>query len=83
MNKIILHIPHYSTVIPTLQGFSATLNELEAEDLKLTDWYIDDLFYSSYDDKIIAPFTHIFCDVERFSENENEVMSKFLMGGAL
>lgn len=77
MNKIILHIPHSSTVIHTLKGFSATLNELEAEVLKLTDWYTDDLFYSSYDDKIIAPFSRIFCDVERFSEDENEVMSKF------
>jgi N-formylglutamate amidohydrolase len=32
------------------------------------------------DDKIVAPFSRIFCDVERFADDELEVMAKFGMG---
>lgn len=80
MNKIILHIPHSSIDIPEMNEFIATQEELENELLKLTDWYTDELFDSDLDDKVIAPFSRIFCDVERFTDDEKEVMSKFGMG---
>ena len=32
------------------------------------------------DNKIVAPFSRIFCDVERFADDELEEMSKFEMG---
>jgi hypothetical protein len=38
------------------------------------------MFDSDQDDKIIAPFSRIFCDVERFSDDELEVMAKSGMG---
>lgn len=80
MKKLVLHIPHSSTEIPLLDGYVSTQDEIQDEIIKLTDWYTDDLFDSEVDDKIVAPFSRIFCDVERFADDELEVMSKFGMG---
>jgi N-formylglutamate amidohydrolase len=67
--KIILHIPHSSTIIPLLEGYVADAISLEKEILKLTDWYTDDLFYSKEDEMIVAEFSRIFCDPERFTDD--------------
>lgn len=80
MKKLVLHIPHSSTEIPLLEGYVSTQEEINQEIIKLTDWYTDDLFDSEKDDKIVAPFSRIFCDVERFSDDNLEVMAKFGMG---
>ncbi len=80
MKKLVLHIPHSSTSIPLLEGYVSTQEEINHEIIKLTDWYTDDLFDSEEDDKIVAPFSRIFCDVERFADDDLEVMSKFGMG---
>ena len=78
--KLILHVPHSSDSIPIRDGFLVGSIELEKEILKLTDWYTDDLFYSDEDEMIIAPFSRIFCDPERFEDDEHEVMAQFGMG---
>jgi N-formylglutamate amidohydrolase len=80
MRKLVLHIPHSSTEIPLLDGYVSFQDEIQDEIIKLTDWYTDDLFDSEVDDKIVTPFSRIFCDVERFADDELEVMSKFGMG---
>lgn len=80
MKQLILHIPHASTNIPFLDGYSIADGFLNSEILKLTDWYTDDLFSNEIDEAIIAPFSRIFCDVERFSEDSQEVMAKMGMG---
>jgi N-formylglutamate amidohydrolase len=80
MKNLILHIPHSSTNIPFLDGYVADENKIQNEIVKLTDWYTDELFFSSTDTMIIAPFSRIFCDVERFENDEDEIMSKVGMG---
>jgi N-formylglutamate amidohydrolase len=80
MKKLILHIPHSSTFIPLKDGFVSNPTKIEQEIIKLTDWYTDDLFDSQVDNKIIASFSRIFCDVERFADDELEFMSKVGMG---
>lgn len=80
MKKIILHIPHSSTNIPLKNGYSVSDNVLNQEILKLTDWYTDDLFYSENDLIIKAEFSRIFCDPERFSDDQKEVMAQFGLG---
>lgn len=80
MKKLVLHIPHSSSELPLLDGYVSTKDEIQDEIVRLTDWYTDDLFDSELDDKIIAPFSRIFCDVERFVDDELEEMSKFGMG---
>jgi N-formylglutamate amidohydrolase len=60
---MILHIPHASANIPDREGFLDE-EKVQAEILKLTDWYTDDLFQSEEAIRLIAPFSRVFCDVE-------------------
>jgi N-formylglutamate amidohydrolase len=78
--KIILHIPHSSIIFPMIDGFIADKATLDKEVLKLTDWYTDDLFHSAFDDMIIADFSRIFCDPERFTDDTQEIMAQYGMG---
>lgn len=80
MKNLILHIPHSSTIIPFKEGYCVTDEILNQEILKLTDWYTDDLFENEIDSSIKAPFSRIFCDTERFSDDSQEVMAKYGMG---
>jgi N-formylglutamate amidohydrolase len=78
--KLILHIPHSSTNLPLLEGFLADAETLEKEVLKLTDWYTEDLFCSNEEEMIVAEFSRIFCDPERFTDDSQEVMAQYGMG---
>ncbi|KKR21578.1 MAG: hypothetical protein UT48_C0006G0030 [Parcubacteria group bacterium GW2011_GWE2_39_37] len=80
MKKIILHIPHSSTNIPIKDGYVVSDVELRSEMIKLTDWHTDDLFQHKEAMQIITPFSRLFCDVERFPEDKDEVMAKVGMG---
>jgi N-formylglutamate deformylase len=80
MRKLILHIPHSSTIIPLKEGYCITDEMLNQEILKLTDWYTDDLFENETDVSIKANFSRIFCDTERFSEDSQEIMAQHGMG---
>jgi N-formylglutamate deformylase len=80
MKNLILHIPHSSTKIPLVEGYCVSEEILNLEILKLTDWYTDDLFGNETDYNIKAHFSRIFCDTERFSDDNEEVMARFGMG---
>jgi N-formylglutamate deformylase len=77
--RFILHVPHSSNHIPLRKGYTVSDELIEAEILKLTDWYTEDLFHSN-DLMVIAPFSRVFCDTERFADDTQEVMSKVGMG---
>lgn len=78
--QLILHIPHSSTNIPIKDGYIVSEEILENEIIKLTDWYTDDLFYSKDDISVIAEFSRIFCDPERFADDSQEIMANYGMG---
>ena len=80
MKKLILHVPHSSSNLPFKDGYVVSDELLKNEILKLTDWYTDDLFHLDKDEMIQAEFSRIFCDPERFSEDEHEEMAKVGMG---
>lgn len=80
MKRLILHIPHSSIIIPLKEGYCISDEILNQEILKLTDWYTDDLFENEIDTSVKAPFSRIFCDTERFSDDSQEVMAQFGMG---
>lgn len=80
MQKLILHIPHSSTIIPLKEGYCITDEMLNQEILKLTDWYTDDLFENETDVSSKANFSRIFCDTERFSDDSQEIMAQYGMG---
>jgi len=71
----ILHIPHSSIYFPNKEGFVIDKPTLDAEVNKLTDWYTEDLFDLDGVIKVIAPFSRIFCDVERFADDSMEEMA--------
>jgi len=79
MSRTILHIPHSSAIIPFYDGYSLSKKRLAEEINLLTDWYTDELFDVSHT-KIVVPFSRIFCDVERFSDDSQEVMANYGMG---
>ena len=77
--RLILHVPHSSSHIPLREGYTVSDELIEAEILKLTDWYTEDLFHSE-DIMVTASFSRVFCDTERFADDTQEVMSKVGMG---
>jgi len=79
MTNTILHIPHSSTYIPLYDGCLHTEERLVEEMNLLTDWFTDELFNLPYK-QIVAPFSRIFCDVERFSDDSKEEMAQYGMG---
>ncbi len=78
--RLIIHIPHSSTHIPFYDGYVCGMESLGKEILLLTDWFTDDLFYSEKDLMIVTEFSRIFCDVERFADDNMEAMAKKGMG---
>ncbi len=75
----ILHIPHSSVAIPHEYLFDFIISEqdIQRELLKMTDLYTDELFCGQT--KIVFPISRLVCDVERFLNPEEEVMSRFGM----
>ena len=71
-NTFLLHIPHASTEIPSYKGF--IMDKIEENIHLLTDWATDKIFDIESVDKIVTPYSRLFCDVERF-EDEGEPMA--------
>ncbi len=82
MNKIFLHIPHSSKEIPTVFW----RNTCQSKEIinrfvdVITDTDTDILFTDNGYEKIVFPYSRVFCDVEKFDDDELETMSKFGMG---
>ena len=76
---LLLHIPHASTHVPFYDGY-LNLVALQDQIELLTDWYTDELFNFEHAVLIKAPFSRVFCDVERFEDDDKEIMSKVGMG---
>jgi len=72
---MILHIPHSST---NTQEYK--LNNQDREIQRMTDHFTDELYHNDQATKIIFNLSRLICDVERFSDDEQESMSKFGMG---
>ena len=76
MNKYILHIPHSSTYVPDYSGYLVPKEKIQDEINFLTDWATDKIFDVSNIDKIVVPFSRVFCDVERFYDEQEEMFAK-------
>ena len=79
IERIVLHIPHASPVLPF--GRSGWEGGIEAEIVRWTDWYTDWLFASSsrLDPLIVSvayPFSRFFCDAERLEEDPLETVGE-------
>jgi len=77
-SSFLLHVPHSSITIPYYDEFLNEKNVID-EQIILTDWCTDAIFDVYNIDKLRCPFSRVFCDVERFSD-ETEVMEKYGKG---
>lgn len=82
--KIILHLPHSSTVIPAEIRASMLISDeaLKQELLRMTDSFTDELFTisPSLATPIIFPASRLVVDVERFLDDSLEPMASRGMG---
>jgi N-formylglutamate deformylase len=80
----VLHLPHASRLIPADERARLVISdaELEAELLRMTDAFTDELFPSTPQEfaRIVFPVSRLVCDVERFSDDADEPMAARGMG---
>jgi len=79
-HPFIIHVPHSSTYIPPEVRKDIILpdSDLEAELLKMTDWYTDELAQhigSIYGSLIRYEYSRLVVDPERFRDPSKEVMN--------
>jgi N-formylglutamate amidohydrolase len=82
MLRSIRHIPHSSTEIPEQYREPFLLSDagLERELLRMTDSYTDELFGGDAEGAHVFPVSRLLVDVERFENDEEEVMAARGMG---
>lgn len=73
-NTFIFHIPHSGTCIPDYRGYNMGL--IDDEIKLLTDFNTDDIFYIKGIERLIFPFSRIFCDVERLPDDTEPMYAK-------
>ncbi|NPV90967.1 MAG: N-formylglutamate amidohydrolase [Firmicutes bacterium] len=76
--QVIIHLPHCSTLIPeeVRSGLLLSDSELETELLRITDWYVDELFDWVGAEKMINRFSRLVVDPERFRDDDREAMAR-------
>jgi N-formylglutamate deformylase len=63
---MIIHIPHSSVALPESDTYVIDPTD---EINRVTDWYTDVLFEHDQFDRLVFPYSRVYCDVERF-END-------------
>jgi N-formylglutamate deformylase len=79
---ILLHIPHSSTFLPEelIARTHLMHSELKKYAAYMADLYTDELFIDERMTSIIAPISRLYCDVERYRDDDQEPMSHYQMG---
>ena len=80
-SALVVHIPHSSLYIPQSVLDDYKKEKLYREFLVMTDRYCDELFSSELP-TLAFPYSRLYCDVERFREDEKEEMASVGMGFA-
>ena len=82
IRPFILHIPHSSMEIPfdLLPDFLVAEDNLDAELLRITDHYTDELFDLPGAHRLVFPVSRFVVDPERFRDDADEPMSARGMG---
>jgi len=77
--NILLHIPHAGLKVPKwfYKGLTISKDEFRKYNLIMSDLNVDYLFKDLKGIKIKSKYSRLFCDVERFRNDEDEVMSKY------
>ena len=77
--KTLLHIPHASLNVPDsfYDGLLIPREEFRRYNLKMSDVGVDELFRDVRGERVRSCYSWLFCDVERFRDDEKETMSRF------
>lgn len=80
--KVLLHLPHVSLRLPKkfYKGLLIDKINLNKYNLTMSDLGIDFLFQDFKTYKIKPKYSRLFCDVEKFKDDNKEVMSKYGQG---
>lgn len=78
MTNLLLHIPHASLEVPAAfyAGLTISNESFRRYNLEMCDIGIDELFRDLPGERIVAPFSRLYCDVERFKDDAMEPMSQ-------
>ena len=83
--EIIKHIPHASTEFPPFFNrrsckISFGFNDFDKYLYKMADLFVDKLFQDIPGIELKAKYSRLYCDVERFKDDDKEPMSKLGQG---
>ena len=82
LNKFLIHIPHSSINLPDIFYERLLVNKeyIEKENIFMSDYLIDAFITSKFNNVVKFNYSRLFCDVERYKDDSNELMSKYGMG---
>ncbi len=77
--KTLLHIPHTSLAVPPVfyEGLLIPRTDFFRYNREMADIGVEELFCSVEGERVIAPYSRLFCDVERYRDDEKEPMAKY------
>ena len=81
--EIIKHIPHSSLDLPPIYKGKEKLVfgvDFMIDNIKMSDMYVDKLFEGIDAIEIKAPYTRLYCDVEKYKDDSKEEMVKYGQG---
>lgn len=80
--QVLLHMPHTKLRLPKIfyKGLLIDKNELYKYNLIMSDVGINELFRGVKAYRIQSKYSRLYCDVEKFKDDNLEVMSKYGQG---
>ena len=81
-NNVLLHIPHASLVLPEdfWRDVTVEREKVESQLVFMSDYKVDELVCGLDYTKIVARYSRLYCDVERFRNDSDELMAAKGMG---
>lgn len=81
-SNVVLHIPHASLVLPDDFWHDVTIEreKVESQLVFMSDYRVDELVRGLDYTKVVARYSRLYCDVERFRNDADEPMATKGMG---
>ncbi len=82
LHKYIIHIPHASLDIPDSfkKQLKISYDKFMEENIFISDYRIDEFIPKKFSNIVKFNYSRMYCDVERYLDDEKEEMSKYGMG---
>ena len=82
LNKYIIHIPHASLeILPEFKKrLTISYHDFQRENKFISDYLVDRFVPDNFNNIVKFKYSRMFCDVERYLDDDQEEMSKYGMG---